>query len=104
METKPPPRICESPLEITVQLNPGMTAVDVSNKVYRLAQGIFETFGEYDPTSGIRGSGHHIAQKLAEYAEKLWLDHGGRIDSTPALPNDPTNDGDPNAVEDATNL
>lgn len=105
METRNlPPRICESPLVISIQLNPGMTAADVSNAVYKLAQGIFETFGEYDPTSGIAGNGHHIAQELAGYAEKLWLDHGGRTGSTPALPNDPTDDGDPNAVEDTRYL
>jgi hypothetical protein len=74
----PPNRTCDEPRTVTIQLNPGMTAVDVSNAVYKLASAIFETYGEHDPNSGVRGNGHHMAQKLAEDAEGIWIGHGGK--------------------------
>ena len=73
-----PPRICESPSTVTIQINPGVSANDVSNAIYRLAAAIFETYGECDPASGIRGNGHHHAQKVASFAEQLWLNQGGK--------------------------
>ena len=74
----PPPPFYSLPMELEITLNPGISAADVGNAVYKLASAIFETYGQSDPTSGIRGHGHHIAQLLVTFAEKAWKERGGK--------------------------